>query len=554
MQETKFYNKYIWFLAGLILFHLFFNATFINLNKAPLPWDQANHTRLSVLIERCLQEKTISKTNCLSISDYYPIFTHTFGALFFTIFGENIMAGQFLGSFFLVFNLIFAFLYLRKLFNNERNAFFAVLIYSFFPVIFNSSRYIWLEIPLLMNLFASMYFLLKSKGMKIPGFTILAFVFAGFATMTKWYAPVYLLVPFVFELINGYKNTHRKGLVMNFVIGTALFLLIIAPWYGTNFQNIVDRTIHFSIADPSQPGSIFSIESITWYLQSAVKHQMGPILFAIGVICAGIFFFTYENKKIKWFLVAQFVVIYVIFSAIGNKDLRFTFLFIAYFSYFISHSIGLLSKEMQVLAKVILIGWMLFFFTVFTFGFPIKQSYAYFKELPGFGYVNIINFTDYPVEKPNTNTYPMDEMVQTINSLGNEKQIRVLALFDYPRLNGTNLNLHHIVEYPENTQNVIIVSFEPGENFNPGIYASEFDYILVTTHESSGGYYRFKPQMDETQNYVLNSNYPILSRFKLPIEDIQKYIVSSAPEELISNRKEACGSTACDEILLVKVE
>jgi len=545
IQKLKF-NPRLFFLISI---HFFANLYYRLSDIAPLPWDQANHTRLSLLLKNCF---LAGKENCLKSSDYYPIFTHTVTAIFLTIFGNSIFLAQMMGTLFFIFLLLGVYCYFKKLTSDENKALWTTIVFSFFPVIFHSSRYLWLDIPLLGCVFWSMYFLLLSQSFSKTKFTLLAFAFAGLATMTKWYGPVYLFIPFVFEFYAYIKNQNKKLLPL--LSGTLVFGLITLPWYLTNFASVISKTFYYSAADPSQP-PVFSLKGFLWYFEISLKWEFGPILLLLSLICAVFFFLKFPDKKTKLYIGLIYLFTYLVFSMLGNKDMRFIYIFIPFACCFIVNSFDWLPKKLSLIFKSSLLVWLVFFFLNFTFSFPLKIPYKNIYKLPFFGWIEWINLANYPVERPNTNYYPVKEIVNDFNNLSSEKDSSVLIVFDYPRLNSTNLILEQLANLDKDNFTTHIESFFVKEGLQDQNLARDYlqnwDYALVSQTETAYGYFRFKNSFDLLQKQLLSGKYQEVKRYNIPISDINNYLKETSPQELISNRANACVNPAsCSQLIL----
>lgn len=544
-QKPKF-NPRLFFLISI---HFFANLYYRLSDIAPLPWDQANHTRLSLLLKNCLLS---GKENCLKVSDYYPIFTHTVTAVFLTIFGNSIFLAQMTGTLFFIFLLTGVYFYFNKLTSDENKALWITVIFSFFPVIFHGSRYLWLDIPLLGCVFWSMYFALESEGLAKTKPTILVFFFASLAMMTKWYAPIYLLIPLIFELVTFSKNKTKKYFPV--ISGVIIFLLITLPWYLANLNSVISKTFYYSAADPSQP-PVFSLKGFLWYFEIALKWEFGPILFALSLIGTVFFFLKSSHKKTKLYIGLIYISTYLVFSLLGNKDMRFTYIFIPFACFFIVNFFDSLPKKPRIIFKSALLMWLVFFFLNFTFSFPVQKPYKSIVKLPFFGWIEWINLANYPVERPNTNYYPVKEIVNDFNNLSSEKDSSVLIVFDYPRLNSTNLILEQLVNPDKDKFTTHIESFFVKEGLSSQNQTKEclqrWDYALVSQTETAYGYFRFKNSFDLLQNELLSGKFKEVKRYSVPILDITNYLKETSPVELVNNRANACLSPAnCSQLIL----
>src|SRR3989344_3019632 len=85
------YDKLLLALCG---FHLLANIVWILLSTAPLPWDQAGHTRTAILFADFFKSlDLLNIQRFMSISSYYPPFIHIVISFFILVFGNPVFAG-----------------------------------------------------------------------------------------------------------------------------------------------------------------------------------------------------------------------------------------------------------------------------------------------------------------------------------------------------------------------------------------------------------------------------------------------------------------------------
>ena len=191
-------NVYGFYLFLLVIFHLFFNFIWQRINSAPPTWDSAGHLVLSFIFAdkfALLARGLTDITSILKVSVYYPPFVHIFGGTLIYLFGRSyeiplffIETGFFILSIIMIYKIV-----LIKFPSNYKLAFFTAFIFSFFPQIWEQSRYFHLDIPLLGLLLLSYYYLLKSDLFNKPIYSFLFFISFSLVQLTKWYGFVFLL-------------------------------------------------------------------------------------------------------------------------------------------------------------------------------------------------------------------------------------------------------------------------------------------------------------------------------------------------------------------------
>ena len=144
-MSKKSFNFYTVSLIILCLFQLISNLFWLSLSTAPLPWDQAGHTRLAIgFVNFFSSYDALKIVNYFSISSYYPPLIHTIVAFLSMIFGHPIFMGGLTITVFFIASIVLAYKYFSELFENKLIGLLSSTIYSFFPIVFEhlTSSYI----------------------------------------------------------------------------------------------------------------------------------------------------------------------------------------------------------------------------------------------------------------------------------------------------------------------------------------------------------------------------------------------------------------------------
>ncbi|MBI2597551.1 glycosyltransferase family 39 protein [Candidatus Daviesbacteria bacterium] len=467
-------NIYTFLLVLLCSFHLIGNIYWLILDKSPFPWDQAGHTIIAFKFTDFLNGSDRSQ-DFLSISDYYPPFVHLLVALFMLVFGKNILIGPLMVTGFFILGLVFLYLYAYQLFKNRLTAFLSATIFSFLPNIYALSREFLLEIPLVTMVLSSLFFLEKSDNFHNKKNTILFSYLLALALSIKWTALVFIFIPVIFKLKKMLPLIEWKNLSLSLII----VLLINLPWYMNNLPIILYAAKITATPEVSDPQTIISYESFKYYLFMMTNFQMtwlGMLVFIISLI-----YFILKKRHQSLFLLLTFLFIYLVFTLIGNKDLRYIIflapvatMIMAFFLTDLSNKQSLILRNKQSLIlrnkqslilrnkqslilrnktsaltlTAVLFLYYLFYFFSLSFGILISPAKIDFRrsiQIPLFGWVDLINLGKYTssflAPAYDQTVWPNSIIAEELNRHNLKKSIKVLVISEKPYLNQVNLEL-----------------------------------------------------------------------------------------------------------------
>ncbi|MFH1827369.1 MAG: glycosyltransferase family 39 protein [bacterium] len=434
-------SKYLYLLISLVLFHVVFNLIWIILNNQPPTWDAAYHTTLSFQMYSFAKEAMLGLKikEFLLISNYYPPFTHIFGTFLITILGYSYKILQFSGTIFFSIALVFIYLYTKELFKSERIAFFSAFFYSFFILVFQQSKFHMLDIPLTALVFMSLFFLLKSNNLTNRKFSLFFFIFAGLAFLTKWYAVIFIMLPFIYCFSGLFKrNVEYKKILKNILIGLTLFLIITLPWYVVNLKFLISSLLITSTPELSDPQNLFSLNNFLFYLKQTIMFQTSSIGFIFFMVSLYLLLKNKSNKNLQM-VIFTLIFTYIIFTIIGNKNIRFLIPlmpFVAMIMGYGAHWIFKKGKFFTTFLLSITITYLCLSYFVLSFGIPIYPSYKYAVNLPVIKWTDIYYLHTYPVKaiyEPKQKL-PYLDIVKEIEDI-KIKNLRVLMLADSEYIN-----------------------------------------------------------------------------------------------------------------------
>ncbi len=315
------YNKYLLF---LLIFHTSIVLIFHNLNKAEETWDSAGHIGMSYNIAeqfRRLISGQINFVDFLRTSDYYPPFIQSIGAIISLIFGYNSYYLLLLSLFFFLLSITSVYVVAKIISKNSRTAFFTALFFSLFPQVYEQSRVFQLDLPLVGLQMITVYAYIKSNAFKSIKYSIIFGIFFSLGQLTKWYNFIYLLIPILLDLIQKRSaiQSNFRTILLNITNISLITLIVAAPWYIANYSKILEYSRIFAEGELDDPTSLLSIETILYYPDRILSHQIF-ILPSILLIISIIYLFIKNRNNFAYAFLGILAPL-IIFTVIGNKNL-----------------------------------------------------------------------------------------------------------------------------------------------------------------------------------------------------------------------------------------
>lgn len=510
IKKALFSDLYSITLLFLLSFHLVSNLIWIIFDTAPLPWDQAGHTRIAFHFAEYVKDLGFLRiVDYFSISSDYPPLIHTIAAIPILIFGNPIDIGQITITIFFLFSIVLVYILSLDLFAKKDVAILSAAVYSLLPSVYELSRWFLLEIPLLTFILAAIICLSRSREFSERKYALYFFVFAAFAFLTKWLAFFYLAFPLTMVIYQFLKkpSSQVKGAVDHLLKGLFIFVLLVFPWYVININTLVPDILTNIQGKRVDPGLI-SLENIIFYIYLFINFQL--TLFASILFFISLIFFSFDRLPNKRFILGYIAFIYITFTLISNKDLRYILPIAPFATALIAAFLIKLKdlfKILGYLAIFALIGYLVSNYFLLSFRFPINLTYQRAIKLPIIGWIDYVNINDILAHKYNDTTWPQREILSDVKNLepqetGFEK-IWVIVVSDQERFNNTNL----VLEKEILAFDTIIVEPPPQK---PSISEQEVkDYLA-----------RFKYAIVAKENVVnpATRNVEVLLQFKREIE------------------------------------
>jgi 4-amino-4-deoxy-L-arabinose transferase-like glycosyltransferase len=462
-ESTSHSKKYTIATAILIIFHIIANMLWIVHNSVPPNYDAAFHTVLAMRFVNYIQHYiTVFDLNeFLTISKYYPPFTHWVGMIFVLLGGYNAASVQFTGTVFFALTLWALYRYTLSITYSPRAAFFSVFFFSLYLSIFSEARLMMTDIPGIFFVLVGLLLLQKTVGFVRTKQSISFFIVLALGMLTRWTSLVFLAYPVLMSLLRIPK-TEKDPIfkkVLNLIIGTAIVLLFCFPWYISNLDTIVTIARTSSTPEADDPQVLLSLENILYYPKVIVQFQtyfIGAVLIIAFVIPIVLHWWKfkdhYDLKKLaKHNVSVPFIITilgYIVFTFfIGNKNIRYLFPIMPFIALYTGWGVDQVFKRVHKVRLVWLTTFVLFFyivsFGILSFGFPVKPQFKYAAYIPLVGWMDVLYLDNKPVNALFSQVqWPNKDVATTIlNKRTNDHVLYYLVIPEKPYLNASTVHL-----------------------------------------------------------------------------------------------------------------
>jgi len=405
-------------LVGWIVLLVIGNVIWLLLDKNPPAWDQAAHVRSIILTNQWLTGRFWGNgIDLVKAFGGYPPLIYFIGGLWSLISGVSVAGISLINTLFLVAGVV-------GVYKLAGNKILPAVIFSLFPVIYDISRNMLLDLALTVWVVWGLYFWLKKNDVGILVMLILA-------SLTKLNGFIYFLPMVVFYLWEARKS---ERMFLRLVTGGLIYLLAVGWWWGVNWQNIFQYLTGLAGQGEKLTDPMNLLEWQTWwhYFRLFFLNQVGPIV-AIVFLLVG----KKENRKLVWWTIAT----YVVFTVIKNKDFRFTMPLLMVVAVWTGWGLAELKRKWLV---VLVLIWMGFNYIENSYNWPIKKPMIVSTPTFLMGNVNWIDFSDYPVREVRSEVWPQREIVGDLETIyaQNQQKTNLLVLMNREELNDNNLSMY----------------------------------------------------------------------------------------------------------------
>ena len=383
-----------WYLKYFIIFLLLFfisNIVWISLDTSPLHWDPAEHTRIAFDFHAWLIGQ--NSTSLLEISNFYAPITHFFSGFLMLFTGKNADTPAIMMTFMAMLTAIVLRDYLYKTFGSQFAANLAPILFLLLPNTIQFSKLFWLEIPtvfwLVLILRTSHKLAITSNRQKL----FMALSISGLL-LTRINAFTYLISLILSIIYVEQLYKYRKTLI-NLLAIVFIGFLMAAPWYITNIAKILELSAVFANFESYEPDSVFTIKNLIYNLFIIVNQQLnwvGLLLLGIGS------YFSYKLKpKLTIFSLINIGAIYLIYTIILNKDLKYLFPISLFLSIAAAYGYQYLLEQRKAVTTILVSLYIIFFSIhnlVYGFGIWIDPKLGFTElkiQLPWYREDDVLN-------------------------------------------------------------------------------------------------------------------------------------------------------------------
>jgi 4-amino-4-deoxy-L-arabinose transferase-like glycosyltransferase len=309
----------------LVVLVAFAAAALYNIGYMSVQWDEMPHLYGATMLSR------MQIWDYMTIYGYYPPIFDLAATGFFAVFGATQVSGRLVAVAFSLLAIALLFEFTKKTYG-QKNALIASLLLATMPGFFWLSRVTMLE-TMLIFFFTLVMFTFYSW---ITKDSRKALVFSGVALgigiLAKYQIVVAALAMFLSILFLSRKRL--KLSFKRFLIICGIAVLIVVPWFVmiyhydgvTKFETLQyvmseggqDRPAY---SNRFQPIPVYYLVEMAWPFNDITVHPISLPIFVLGL--AGLGLFAYRRKKQDIFFLTWFVVIYVFFTLIPNRQWRY---------------------------------------------------------------------------------------------------------------------------------------------------------------------------------------------------------------------------------------
>lgn len=325
-HRQGFVEKYKFYLALLAFLIVFVGASSYMIGYMSLQWDEMPHLFGATLLSRG------DTWSYMTTYAYYPPIFDLVTTGFFAVFGVSEIAGRMVAVTFAALGIWLLFEFTKRAYG-QRNALIAAVLLGTMPGFFWLSRLTMLETTLVffftLVMFAFYMWLNKPESNR-------ALVLSGLALAIGVLAKYQIIVAALAMLLSilFLSRKRLKGNLLKFVVIGLIVFAVVVPWFiaiyhyngMTKFETIQyvmteggqDRPAY---SNRFQPIPVYYLVELTWPFNDINVHPIALPIFILGL--AGLGLFAYRRKKQDIFFLTWFLVIYVFFTLISNRQWRY---------------------------------------------------------------------------------------------------------------------------------------------------------------------------------------------------------------------------------------
>jgi 4-amino-4-deoxy-L-arabinose transferase-like glycosyltransferase len=323
-QLKSYLNKYRLILIAFAAIYAAF--LLINLPDMAIHWDEINHFNGGLMLIRGQLYQYI-----MTNSFYPPIFNF-FTAGFFAVGGPSVLTGRLVAVTFSLLTLFVVYELAQKMYG-PKTALLSSVLLGVMPGIFWLSRIALIETALIFVFSLSMLFFFKWLNTNHERDRILSIAAFAIGVAVKYQTLVLAPIIVIACLLVFQKGNYLKAELARYlkfprliftIAAAAAAVIIIYVLFVSGLINPWLYAIQVGTADKAAysvrfPAPIFYLIEMTWPKSSV--HPISLLLYIAGI--AGLALFAWRRKPQDKFLLVWFAAVYIVFTAIPNREWRY---------------------------------------------------------------------------------------------------------------------------------------------------------------------------------------------------------------------------------------
>jgi len=312
------------------------------------------------------------------ITIYYPPLYHFIVSLFFNIIVSEYVA-KLVTLLFALGTIFFTYKVGEEIFD-RKIGFVSAAILALSPVMFILGTSVLVDMSAFFFFMLTLFFYIKSfkSGKRIH--FILSGISLAFGILTKWQVVPIVAILILYLIIERKKI--KIKILKNFILSLIIAGLILCPYFFVIYKLDI---INLVLSGPISAGyrekdpQFTSIEGWLWY-PSALLNQLTPII-AIPALLLLILFIIKRERNWKLILL-WFLLFYIIFTIIPNKDERFIIPYLPAVIFPLAFRLEKNQKKNFIILLIVIIGleclYALYYLPLYHY--PVKEIAEYVYE------------------------------------------------------------------------------------------------------------------------------------------------------------------------------
>lgn len=311
-----------WQLCFTLLAVVYAVFLLLNLSHMSMQWDEVTHFTGGLLLSRGQLYQYVGTNS------FYPPMFDLVTAGYFMVAGASVFAGRLVAVTFSLLSLLMVYKIANRMYG-PKTALLSSVLFGVMPGFVWLSRVAMIETTLIFVFMVSMLFFfnwLRTHRDRNLLISSVAFV-AGVLVKYQMLVAAIIMIFSILILTRGYLKAKIAKIPVLIVAGVAVAIAVFFVAYQLYASGILNPWIYaiqVGTADKSLysirfPTPIFYLIEMTWPYSNV--HPISLFLYTTGL--AGVGMFAYRRKPEDKFLLIWFVVIYVFFTLIPNRQWRY---------------------------------------------------------------------------------------------------------------------------------------------------------------------------------------------------------------------------------------